>query len=349
MKNKIFLFAMAFIIVSCGEDNCDCLDIFSVAGQIVNVTEVPVPNVKLKLVHPDNVEDTIRINTDSVGFFLKEKLNEGNYKIILNATGYTEKVVNSYIPPDSTLKIILEGKANITGRVTNEFDNTVISNAVVCFNRNGDTSTANTVFKATTNSNGDYSVSKASTGSFIRIIRKNGFIPHVSGYITLISGINNLQQVSMLDTLPSNGIRIYLTWGSVPADLDAYLTGPADQNGLSHFTCYSSNLNLTQARLNKDVSQGYGPEIIKVKPFYNGIFRFSVKNSTNNTASGIYNSPTKIEVYNHQGVKIKTYNAPYPGNNPQGQNWWVFEYIKNGDIYSFNDNNNQTLGYFSGN
>jgi len=67
-------------------------------------------------------------------------------------------------------------------------------------------------------------------------------------------------------------VKITLTWGADPADLDSHLTTPGDPR--EHL--YYANRPITNANLDTDDTSGYGPEVVTVYDLTPGEYRYAV-------------------------------------------------------------------------
>lgn len=144
-----------------------------------------------------------------------------------------------------------------------------------------------------------------------------------------------------------NQIRIILTWGARPYDLDSHLIGPTG-DGYSRFhTCFWNKTydynKKRYADLDLDDTTSYGPETTTI--YYkngSGIYSFYVHDYTNkyysyNTELG--NSGAVVKVYKGSSL-IDTYRVP-EGN---GTLWHVFDYnaangefLERGELYAEED------------
>lgn len=97
-------------------------------------------------------------------------------------------------------------------------------------------------------------------------------------------------------------MRVTLTWGANPRDLDSHLMGPTVPNGTaSHerFRIYFGNrrqtVNGVTIDLDVDDVSSYGPEVITVPSFpHPGVYRYAVHHWTG--SGTIYQSPTRVEL-----------------------------------------------------
>jgi hypothetical protein len=132
-----------------------------------------------------------------------------------------------------------------------------------------------------------------------------------------------LPPIAVTPPPPPGALRIVLTWGQAPSDLDSHLTGPDGAGGRFHI--YFGDRFFGQSLLDVDDTSSYGPETITVIPEAAGTYRYSVHNWSDQSASGalgIAASPARVEVHDHQGL-VCAYRAP--GALQGGNTWRVFE------------------------
>ena len=122
----------------------------------------------------------------------------------------------------------------------------------------------------------------------------------------------------------SEEIRIVLTWGESPSDLDSHLVGPTE-NGDKFHVYYGNKVHGTEADLDVDDTSSYGPETITIHSFNEGIYTYAIHDYSNRYSSNstaLANSGAQVKVY--IGAKLlMTYNVP---SNKDGTLWTVFTY-----------------------
>ena len=142
-----------------------------------------------------------------------------------------------------------------------------------------------------------------------------------------------LPPITLVQTLPSNSkLRIVLTWGASPYDLDSHLTGPVDGSTSRFHVFYYDRIFPVSStnpiiQLDGDGTSGYGPETITINSWATGsVYRYSVFNYLDSKASGavaIAASPASVRVYGQTGL-LKTYSPP-SATETSGNTWVVFE------------------------
>lgn len=125
-----------------------------------------------------------------------------------------------------------------------------------------------------------------------------------------------------------DGMRIVLTWGSTPADIDAHLIYPNNH-------VYYSHQNGDNADLDVDDRDGYGPETITIrKKKFGQSYTYAVQNYTDLTSitNRLSNSNARVFVYVGQSL-VRTYDVP---RDRTGNVWQVFRLNPNGDFEDIN-------------
>ncbi len=121
-------------------------------------------------------------------------------------------------------------------------------------------------------------------------------------------------------------VRVLLTWGSAPVDLDAHMTGPSGGGRFHVF--YNDRGNASAApfcTLDLDDRDGYGPETMTIKQKSPGVYRFSVhdySNKDNGQSTALSQlSGAVVTVFDSSGL-LGTFRVP---QGQTGTIWRVFE------------------------
>ena len=205
-----------------------------------------------------------------------------------------------------------------------------IKDAEVIFQKNGETSVS-----VKTNSNGQISIPKVFGGvddaSVTLIIKK-------TGYSTLVTKgpVNNLTYALSPVMEQLDGMRIVLSWGEQPLDVDSHLSYPGNHICYYHKTGAMANLDV-------DDTDSFGPETITIDKKQQGQkYIYAVHDYSDKDISGgsrLSNvSDARVYVYIGNSL-IRSYNVP---RNKKGNTWVVFMIDENGsfqDINKFYDAN----------
>lgn len=126
-----------------------------------------------------------------------------------------------------------------------------------------------------------------------------------------------------------DGMRVVLTWGKIPADLDSHMIFPGNN-------IYFDNKTGTDAELDVDDTDSYGPETITLqKKHFGESYVYAVHDFTNSgrpDSHQLSNSEAKVFVYMGQSL-VRTYYVP---KNRSGNLWTVFRMTGSGDFQDIN-------------
>ena len=243
------------------------------------------------------------------------------------------QLVVPYAPRATTLEPILLVRessfpGSISGALRNATDNDPIVGATVVLMRGQSGSSVDQVGQRTTDSNGGFSFTALPAGTYSLLANPEGFGDCRRTAIAIADGIDRIQN---LTCSKSGQIRVVLTWGSEPEDLDAHLTGPnVSDAGRFHVYWPNGSRGSTDvapfSKLDLDDTSGAGPETITIGQLNSGVYRYSVHDFTNahkaaSTALG--SSGAKGELYTGAGPTPEVFFVP----NQPGTLWTVFELI----------------------
>lgn len=157
----------------------------------------------------------------------------------------------------------------------------------------------------------------AEPGNYTMIILKEGFIQEEREIVIEKEGATVEDESPISPELGEGEIRIVLTWGAAPHDLDAYLT---DLDGRDRI--YFGNKKMEEggelkAELDVDETDGYGPETITI--YKSGNYQYYVHDFRHEGLMGGSEATVKIYMPGESPVEIRV---------PQGQGdlWNVCEF-----------------------
>jgi len=152
------------------------------------------------------------------------------------------------------------------------------------------------------------------------------------GYSTLVARCACDKLTYAISPVMENldGMRIVLSWGATPSDLDAHLA-----YGSSHI--FYNHKQGSNADLDVDDTDSYGPETITINQRNNGeeyvyaIHDYSDRDNPNTTR--LSGSQAKVFVYIGQSL-VRTYYLP--ANGQAGNLWTVFKINGDGEMQDVN-------------
>lgn len=108
-----------------------------------------------------------------------------------------------------------------------------------------------------TSSNGSFTITNLLSGNYTAEVTSDNTITSYFNFVCFGGQTTNRGDVPVSPRLSNSEIRIVLSWGLDPRDLDSHLTG----NGIH---VYYSNKNAQGINLDVDDVSGYGPETITI-------------------------------------------------------------------------------------
>jgi len=150
---------------------------------------------------------------------------------------------------------------------------------------------------------------------------KNGSTSERIAFTTAATGLEYDVGDLILGVPP---IKIALTWGSEPYDLDAHLTFPGSL-GREH-VYYSNKIVEGQAFLDTDDTSSYGPEIITVQSLNDGVYRYSVHHYSGSATISTSNALVTMTI-DGLGTYVST---PPSGAAGSGDVWHVWDVTVSG-------------------
>lgn len=177
---------------------------------------------------------------------------------------------------------------------------------------------------ATTGADGSFSL-RLPEGTREGTVSADGFISS-SISVSIAVGETTTEVVALSPEVGADEVRIVLTWGSDPTDLDAHLTGPISGSTSRFHVYFNSSGSLSSspyAELDRDDVSSFGPETITIAQRFDGTYRYSVHDFTNRLSTssrGLAESGARIKVF--QGdAEVATFTPP----DQDGTLWTVFE------------------------
>lgn len=199
-----------------------------------------------------------------------------------------------------------------------------IQGAEVIFQKNGETS-----ITATTDNSGRVSIPKVFNGiddnNTTLIIKK-------PGYSTLVTKgpVNNLTYALSPIMEQLDGLRVVLTWGSSPEDIDSHISYPGNHICYYHKTGAMANLDV-------DDTDSFGPETITIErkqpgqKYIYAVHDYSDKDvHSGNRLSNVSDARVFIYIGN---TLIRSYKVP---RNQTGNTWVVFMIDESGSFQDIN-------------
>jgi hypothetical protein len=174
----------------------------------------------------------------------------------------------------------------------------------------------------TTGPNGQFVLDEVPVGAASVVVSATGY-SSAEREVEVLADQTVTVQVALSGTQLAGVMSIVLQWGAEPRDLDSYLWLPSGGNPIAYFNAGSCSA-APFACLDRDDTDGFGPETITISQLGSGTFTYAVNifGGTGTFAS----SPATVTVFigNQQ---VATFTAP-AGNGV----WWTVFNIVNGAV-----------------
>lgn len=306
-------------------------------------THTPIANARIR-VYQGDVSDGKLIRTrytDAEGKYSMDNLTAGTYIVQVSATGYYTFTIDDVAVTNTGASAFIEtsllvdrnpsSSGTVTGKITDAMTGDGISGTSYVI-RKGWNKTSGDKLKEGTFQDSEYSLS-LSAGNYTIEISKSGY---VSNYVNIAisdtsSALANITLNPEGVVTPGGSIRIILTWGETPTDLDSHLFGPKADDASSTFHTYYSNKDYYHdgtriANLDLDDTSSYGPETTTIYALESeGTYSFYVHDYTNlssSSSTALSLSGAKVQVYSGSAC-VATFNIP---TYKEGTVWHVFDY-----------------------
>jgi len=262
----------------------------------------------------------------------KKSITHYNEDSVPIAVQYKPQVQYIDVSSDDSLKnlpkIVLQKmgvKESVKVKIINATNGNYISEANVIVRFGIDREDNSTAYTGTTDDEGIFEIKNMPFGQYSFELIKDGYVPTVLN-ITVSDNTPSTTDLSLSPVLSSDKIRIRLTWGEYPDDLDSHLV--KETNGIENYHIYfNDQTDATSGdNLDLDDTSSYGPETVTVNNLsLESIYTYFVHNYSGDSAGKIKDSGASVKVT--IGSNEHTFYPP----SAEGLNWKVFT-IENGAI-----------------
>ena len=187
----------------------------------------------------------------------------------------------------------------------------------------GGTSISNMFGGTISAADGSYTLSSAVVGTNLLLFTRAGYAT-VTNSVTVNSPlIPSVSTVSMSPVITdTNTIRLVLTWGGEPRDLDSHLDVPVIPTQTVNFINRGTLLTIPFANLDVDDVDGFGPETITITNLLGGIYNYYIHRFSGASGFTFTNSMAEVRIFDHTGL-IGTINVRT--NDIIGDYWHVLQ------------------------
>lgn len=304
----------------------------SISGQVKGPEEIPLEGIVVQLKR-DNRTVAIETTSTSGAYQFNGLFSNVDYDLEFTKNGFIPTIFrNARTPTNGTLFLetitaVPAETGGFSGRVNNALTGNGVQNIIIDFRRGVNAKSGSIARSVTTDVNGEYSVSGLNAGSYTGTFADNEEFSSGSFTTINVANENNSNQFATISPkLPPDEVRVVLTWGETPSDLDSHMTGPLPGNSNDRFHVYYVNRGSLNGspftNLDIDDTSSFGPETITITQINQGTYRYSVHNYSNRgstTSDLLASSFAQVTVI--IGETVQTFNVP----NQPGTLWTVFE------------------------
>jgi len=261
------------------------------------------------------------------------KLDEGSYTLTAEYEGYIAATFDFAVVEGQETYLQLtklvtasDSKGTVSGSVIDSLTGEPVYGAAVSIK----SSNSDSQFQPMELTTDDYGIYTAElpAGYYTVDINVIGY-SKLSVPVIVIGGqtVDN-QNGALTPILEAGQLRIVLTWGEKPLDLDSHLTGPSAEGKPFHiyYNHKTSDYNgEIMADLDWDDTTSYGPETTTIYNAVDGTYSFYIHDYSNRESencTALANSGAKVQVYEGDSL-IAEYNVP---TSLVGTAWHVFDF-----------------------
>ncbi len=280
--------------------------------------------------------------TDSSGMYEIKNLPPGVYTVRLSKSGYMtteQKIIiksgenKRYNREIEKISEEFSGVGKAVGLISDAVTGKGIPGLTLRIRKGIDNADGEIIATLKTDSAGGYLFEGEAGHYTIEIVDERSGVKEK--YVTGVFNIKILgntkigqQNATVSKELTKEQLRVVLTWGKQPLDLDSHMYGPTSKGGLFHI--YFRNMRYkdegVEVDLDLDDTTSYGPETTTIRKVLSGKYRFIVHDYTNRgrkTSDALGKSGAIVKVY--LDGKEYAFNVP----PISGTIWEVFEYDSN--------------------
>ena len=260
-------------------------------------------------------------------------LDVGIYTMVFTADGYQDETIynveitSGVMSYNVLLNMVEDAEEDgwISGRIIDAFDASSIPYAYIKIYAGVNNTSGTPVYTTYSDGTGYYSATLA-PGNYTIKVEADQYTTGTAQVLVIPGSYNSEQNCTLTPILENGEIRVVLTWGEYPSDLDSHLVGPDGYGDKFHVYYDSKNYyyqNVRYVNLDVDDTTSYGPETTSVYYSTSGTYTFYVHNYSDRssyTSNGIATSGAQIKLYIPGRSEPYVFNAP----NEAGTLWEVF-------------------------
>jgi len=330
---------IAFVFALCPPD---LLAVGTVEGTVTEgnpFSVILVQAVTVEVMSRDESVTYSTVLTDVNGDFTAPDIPAGDIRVYFRLVGYVETFGDYTLPDNNSIRanVSLAPDAAGTGTVSGNFidatlgpPNVPIDGVSVTLYQHINQTSGTVGGSATSAADGSFSIAAVPNGTYTLVATHPLFTDDIYQVVSVTGQTMNYTDLTMSPQLAIGEIRIVMSWGYNPTDLDSHLYTP-DIGGSTYHVFFADRGSLAgnpYAELDRDDVDRYGPETITIAQSFDGQYDYYV----HNYAAEVYGEPTQlsssgcvVKVYDASGL-FATFYVPAASRLTSQYNWWVFSY-----------------------
>ena len=210
----------------------------------------------------------------------------------------------------NTVTMTLNPGGSISGTISDAETGNPIADATVRVTEGGDL-----LDTATSGADGSYSIPELPAGTYTLEARAPGFLRSTRENVQVTTGQTTTANFSLSPLLVSGELRLVLTWGLNPRDLDSHLWLPEAVEYHIYFSRRGGLSPCPFAVLDTDDTSSFGPETITVAQRVAGTYHYAVHQYAG--SGDLTTSEAQVQVFDSTGL-LATFSPPAAGEG----RWW---------------------------
>lgn len=309
----------------------------SISGIVKDaITQAGLGDVTIRVLDGDTVVATGY--TDPSGNYSLPVFVGEDYVVRFEKTGYlpanyqsvsVQEEVTTYLEAVLQIDSGHSGLGVVSGRILNALDGSGVDMLTLNLREGINATDGPIIATTTTGTAGMYAFTDQPAGHYTAEVSGTGYITTYFTVVSIGGQATSGQDATITPLLSGNGIRIILTWGDSPTDLDSHLTGPLPDGFVFHMFYPYAELNSGSpwpqyVQLDLDDVSSYGPETTTILQQLDGVYKFTVHDYSNRYSSSsvvLSDSDAMVQVYSGSQL-VATFHVP---SGQGGTAWTVFE------------------------
>ncbi|HOT44890.1 MAG TPA: carboxypeptidase regulatory-like domain-containing protein [Spirochaetota bacterium] len=306
-----------------------------IEGRVVDaLTGKPLRDAKIRIIASPARGTAARSSagettSDAQGHY-SLKSPEGDVSLEIQSPGYGTTRLNdlqvmprtrNFAPTIQQVDTGHMGPGSIIGTVRDSATNEALPGVTLKLREGLNTRQGPVIARTITDAEGNYTFTGIKAGNYTAEMSLEKYI---TGYMELLvlQGQQRVAEETISASLRRGQMRIVLSWGEEPLDLDSHLVGPRESSyGMFHV--FFNDRVAELADLDVDDTSSYGPETVTINKLISGNYIYFVhdySNRFNEYSEALAASGARIKVYNDAGLMRTFYVPPYKA----GTIWVVF-------------------------